>query len=612
MITDFAESIGNHLWQSTLFALCAAGLAFMLPGIPARTRYWIWLAASLKFLVPFSALLSLGSSLASMQATKGDLQPAPYYSLDVVSQPFTFTPIALSRSGKTTWLVSGHQSVHLLSIVAVLWAAGSLTLLCCWIMHWRRIAADLRNARPGTEGLELSVLKRIQALQNMQRPIVIAISDTSLEPGIFGIWRPTLVWPRGISRLLNEAQIEGIIAHEIAHVQCHDNLTAALHMLVQTVFWFHPIAWWLQRRLLDERERACDEAVITLGSAPEMYAESVLRACRFSAGSLGTFASGILGSDLARRVRYILSDSPVPSLTRTHKLLLFGLIALAVLSPILFGFIDVPRVSAALLQNSESKPAFSFEVATVKLSSGQSGNRGILTSPGRFRAVNWPLKKVIMFAYDLMSDSQISGYPDWVNSTEYDIDAKTDENTTAALDRLPPDQNSRQVKLMVQTLLAERFHIRVSYQAREIPVYALVIATGGSKLTKSTGPLLLPGGGTQSYIKMDRSGQVEGINSSLDEFCAAAPGLMPEVGNRVVVNKTGLTGNYNWTLKWTPESTAQDFSGTNGGTPPPLGSDDSAPNLFTALQEQLGLKLESQKGSVQTLVVDSIDRPTAN
>jgi bla regulator protein blaR1 len=298
-------------------------------------------------------------------------------------------------------------------------------------------------------------------------------------------------------------------------------------------------------------------------------------------------------------------------LPRTHKLLLIGLTALAVLVTILFGFVDGPSVSAALLQNSGSKPAFSFEVATVKLSSGQGRNRGIVTSPGRFRAENWPLKDVIMFAYDLRSNSQISGYPDWVNSTEYDIDAKTDENTTAALDKVPPDQQIQQVKLMVQALLAERFHLRVSYQAKEIPIYALVIAKGGLKLTKSTGPRSVAGG-TRSGIIQSKSGELESINSSLDQFAAAAPDLMPEVGDRVVVNKTGLAGNYNWTLKWTPEATAQNFSGTNGGTLPPPGSDDSAPSLFTALQDQLGLKIESQKGSVETLAVDSIDRPTAN
>jgi uncharacterized protein (TIGR03435 family) len=88
---------------------------------------------------------------------------------------------------------------------------------------------------------------------------------------------------------------------------------------------------------------------------------------------------------------------------------------------------------------------------------------------------------------------------------------------------------------------------------------------------------------------------------------------MPEIGDRVVVNKTGLTGNYDWRLKGTPQASAlQSFSGANDGTPLPSGSGDSATSLFTALQEQLGLKLESQKGSVETLVVDSINKPTAN
>jgi len=612
MITQFLEPLGNHLWQSTLFALCVAGLASTLRGVPARTRYWMWFAASFKFLIPFSVLLSLGSSLAQMCVTSSRLQPAPYYSLDVFSQPFTFTPVAISEPMKTALLAPWHQSIHLFFIVAVLWIAGSLVVLSCWMIRWRRLAIELRNARPATDGPEFSVLRRLQALQNIRRPVALSISDTSIEPGVLGLWRPTLVWPRGISEQLSKAQIEMIIAHELAHIRRRDNLTAALHMLVAAIFWFHPIVWWLQSRLLCEREHACDDAVLMLVAMPEVYAESILRACQFSMELPLTCVSGITGSELKQRVRRIVSDAPVRSLTRSCKFLLAGLTMAVILSPILFGFVDVPRVSAALLQNSGSKPEFSFEVATVKPSSGQEPNRGTITSPGRFRAENVPVKDVIMFAYDLRSSSQISGYPEWVNSSDYDIDAKTDEATTAALDKLPPDQRSRQVKLMVQALLAERFHLRVGYQVREIPVYALVIAKGGPKLTKSTGPKILAGGGTQSVLNERRSGELESINMSLDQFAAAAPDLFPEVGDRVVVNKTGLTGNYNWTLKWTPEASAQQNFGGADSTSPPSGSDNSAPSLFTALQEQLGLRLESQKGSVETLVVDSIDKPTAN
>ncbi|HEX4038617.1 MAG TPA: M56 family metallopeptidase [Acidobacteriaceae bacterium] len=612
MIAEFLEPVGNHLWQSTLFALCVAGLALTLRGVPARTRYWMWFAASLKFLIPFSFLLSLGSCLAQMFVTNSKLQPAPFYSVDVFSQPFTFTPLAISEPMKTALLAPWYQSIHFVSIVAVLWIAGSLVVLSRWTMQWRRLAIKLRNARPATDGLEFSVLRRLQALQNIRCPIELSISDTSLEPGVLGLLNPTLVWPCGISERLSEAQIEMIIAHELAHVRRRDNLTAALHMLVAAIFWFHPIVWWLQSRLLAEREHACDDAVLMLVSKPEVYAESILRACQFSMELPLTCVSGITGSELKQRVRRIVSDDPVRSLTQSCKFLLAGLTVAVILSPILFGFVDVPRVSAALLQNSGSKPEFSFEVATVKPSTGQERNRGILTSPGRFRAENWPVRNVIMFAYDLKSSSQISGYPEWVNSADYDIDAKADESTSAALDKLPPDQRIRQLKVMVQALLADRLHLKVGYQVREIPVYALVTAKGGPKLTKSTGPKLLTGGGTQSGIMETRSGELEGINSSLDEFAAAAPDLFPEVGDRVVVNKTGLRGNYDWRLQWTPEASAQqNFSGADG-TSPSSGSDDSVPSLFTALQEQLGLRLESQKGSVETLVVESIDKPTAN
>jgi len=612
MIAAFLEPVGNHLWQSTLFALCVAGLASALRSLPARTRYWMWLAASLKFLVPFSFLLSLGSSLARMSVANGKLQPAPYYSVDVFSQPFTFTPVAISEPMKTALLAPWYQSIHLFPIVVALWTAGSLVVLGCWTIRWRRLAVELRNARPATDGLELSVLRRLEALRNIRCPIALSISDTSLEPGVWGLLRPTLVWPRGISERLSEAQIEMILAHELAHIRRRDNLTAALSMIVAAIFWFHPLVWWLQSRLLCERERACDDAVVMHVSKPEVYAESILRACQFSMELPLACVSGITGSELKQRVRRIVSDDPVRSLTHNCKFLLAGLTVAVILGPILFGFVDAPRVSAALLQSSGSTPEFSFEVATIRPSSGKEPNIGVITSPGMFRAENLPVKSVIMFAYDLRSSSQISGYPRWVNAANYDIAAKTDETTTAALNKLPPDQRSRQVKRMVQALLADRFHLKVSYETREIPVYALVIAKGGPKLTQSTGPKILAGGGTQSFLLERRSGELESMNRSLDQFAAAAPGLFPEVGDRVVVNKTGLTGNYNWTLKWTPETPAQQNFSEADGTSPPSDSADSAPGLFTALQEQLGLKLESQKGSVETLVVDSIDRPTPN
>jgi bla regulator protein blaR1 len=618
MIIDLLAPVANHLWQSTLFALGLAMLALILRGVPSRIRYWLWLAASLKFLLPFSLLLFIGSSLVPARVTVSRLQPATYYSVDVFSQPFTFTPV-LSGPVKSTVLAGWQNSTQVLFIVSAVWVAGFCIVVCTWIIRWRRIATALRTARPAMECLEASILRKLQARANMRRPIRLSISDASFEPGIFGILCPRLVWPQGISKRLSEPQIEAIIAHELAHARYQDNLTAMVHMLVEGIFWFHPLVWWLQLRLMDERERACDEAVLILGSEPEIYAAGILRACEFSIESPLACFSGVTGSDLKQRVSRIVLSNPVRSLTRSHKLLLAGLAVAAVLAPIVFGFVDSPHVSAALLQEAGVKPAFAFEVATIKPGEAVSGaRRRMMISLGKFTTQNMPLRDVIMFAYDAKSTSQISGYPDWVSSAVYDIDAKEDETTTAALEKLPMDERVRQVRLMVQALLAERFQLKVSHQMKEIPVYALAIAKGGPRLKQSTAAP--PSNATPSAGEQPRGGgifnagpgELRSYGATLDFFASGPLSSVPETDGRVVINKTGLVGAYDFTLKWTPESAAPPLGGPTGNAPSPPAVDNSAPGLFTALQEQLGLQLVSQKGSVETLVVESIDRPTAN
>ena len=110
-----------------------------------------------------------------------------------------------------------------------------------------------------------------------------------------GIFKPVLLLPEGIAERLTPAQLEAILAHELRHVQRRDNLTAAIHMLVETIFWFHPLVWWIRARLMEERERACDEGVLRLGSEPQVYAESILKVCEFYlalAGALRGWGDG--------------------------------------------------------------------------------------------------------------------------------------------------------------------------------------------------------------------------------------------------------------------------------------------------------------------------------
>lgn len=616
MISDFLPSLGNHLWQSTVFALCAAMFALGLRRIPARARFWIWFAATLKFLLPLSLLFSLGSFLVPA-ANQGvaRLQPAAYYSVDAVSQPFTFAPPVVSDGIRTVVSTPMQFRAYCGATAIAVWIFGVVTALCIWLLHWRRIVTLVQNSAPMTDGPEYAALSKLQARIAPRISVRLAISEDSLEPGIFGIACPTLVWPRGISQHLSDGQMEAVIAHELVHVRRRDNLTAAFYMLISALFWFHPLIWWLQSRLLDERERACDEAVVLLGSEPEVYAMSLLRACEFSIESPLACVSGITGSDLKQRVRRIMAGSRALTLTLACRVLLASLAGAVILVPIAFGFFDAPRLHAALFEGAAAKPQPTFEVATVKPTKDTTRpERSLMISGDRFSTKNIPLRDVIMFAYNANSPSQISGYPDWVASAHYDIEAKADETTATALTRLSPDERTQRVRLMVQGLLAERFHLKVSREVKEVPVYALVIASGAPKLAETADPPPLNsntrprGGGFRSH----GPGEVQAINVTLNMFAAGLLSKLPEANGRIVIDNTGLKGHYDFVFKWAPDPETSANAEPGGGPSLLPVSDNSAPGLLTALQEQLGLKLESQKGAVESLVVDHVEQPSPN
>jgi bla regulator protein blaR1 len=618
MSSDLLRALGNHLWQTTLFGGCAGIVALLLRGAPARIRSWVWLAASFKFLVPFSLLLSVGSLLGTVRSVSTAVQPRAYYSVDAVSQPFTFASKAIAGPVATTLHAPSARTAKLLLMGTIsLWLLGSLAVLCAWRLQSRRVGQVFKRAQRASEGRELATLRRVEAAMRIERLLPLFLSDATLEPGIVGILRPELVWPRGISGKLSEAQMEAIVAHELAHVQRRDNLTAALHMVVEALFWFHPLVWWIHQRMIVEREHACDEAVVLLGSEPEVYAEGILQACRFSIESPVACVAGISGSELKQRVRRIVSESPPGEMGRVRSLLLGCLGVAAVVVPVLFGFVDAPRVSAGL-QDSTGPTHYSFEVATVKPGDPGSQQRMLWLGPGKITIKNMPLKELIMFAYNAKSTSQILGLPEWANSTTYTIDAKEDEATAKAVDNLPREERNQQVRLMLEGLLEDRFHLKVSHAEKELPVYALVVAKGGPKVKASTevppanDPFPPDPGrpkGMGRGLMQFGPGSLQANDASMESFASGILSRLPEVGDRVVVDKTGLTGKYDFTLKWTPESAPR--PGTmeaDNGTP----QENNTPGLFTALEEQLGLKLESQKGSVETLVVDSIERPTPN
>ncbi len=123
-----------------------------------------------------------------------------------------------------------------------------------------------------------------------------------------GLLRPILLLPAGIAERLTPPQLEAVLAHELCHVRRRDNLFASIHMIVEAIFWFHPLVWWIGARLVEERERACDEEVLSLGSEPHVYAEAILNVCKLYVESPLVCVSGVTGANLKRRIEAIMTN----------------------------------------------------------------------------------------------------------------------------------------------------------------------------------------------------------------------------------------------------------------------------------------------------------------
>jgi bla regulator protein BlaR1 len=588
MIADYLVSaVGNHLWQSTVFAGAVALLALTLRKNRASIRSALWLAASLKFLIPFSLLIRLGSRF---QLPAPAPSASPNLSVAVgqiaqITQPFAPVP-----SGAVT--LAPHPTVLPMLLLAI-WMCGSLAVVFSWWRRWRRVRLAVRAAAP----------------LNLQAGVPVLSSPELLEPGVFGLFRPVLVLPEGITDRLEPRSLQAIVAHELCHIRRHDNLASAVHMAVEAMFWFHPLVWWIGARLVEERERACDEEVLRQGSQPEVYAESILKICRLYLESPLACVSGISGSDLKQRIRRIMTQGLASRLSFGRKLLLFAAGMTAVAGPIVFGLMNASQSRA------QNAPSATFEVASVKPAKAGSPGMFIRNDPnGRFSANNIPLAFLIQFAYRL-KESQLTGGPSWINTERYDIEAKPDDATVAALQSANPDKRFEIMMPMLQSMLEERFKLTVHHDKKELQVYSLVVAKNGPKMHASdpapTDPAAsVPLGPGHGNIRMGR-GQLDVDSQPLSQVVD----VLSHILGRVVVDNTGLTGKYDFNLKWTPGDEEQAFKQLGpgpDGRPAPPPPDSSGPTIFTALQEQLGLKLESQKSSVDTLVIDHVEKPSEN
>jgi beta-lactamase regulating signal transducer with metallopeptidase domain len=326
------EKLLDHVWQSTLVAMGVGLLALACRRNQARVRYALWLGASLKFFVPFALLTALGSQIAWPRALA--------LALATEVRP----PIITAAIAPATWVMamSPRAAASLDTrdwrglVLLGVWGCGCLAVLV------RRLRASLRVR----ETLEASAPMDLSSI-GLPPWVQVRSAPGLLEPGVVG-WRdPVLLMPADIAQHLTPPELQTIVAHELCHVRRRDNFTASLHMAAEAVFWFYPLVWWIGGRLIDERERACDEDVLDRVDSPHDYARGILKVCKRYAASPLASVSGVGSANVRARIEAILAHRVGQAMGWPKRLVLGTIIALVILVPVSVGAMHAAQVAAA-------------------------------------------------------------------------------------------------------------------------------------------------------------------------------------------------------------------------------------------------------------------------
>ena len=377
--------IAQHLWQSTLFLIAAWVLARACRRNSAAIRYWIWFAASLKFLVPFALLQRLGDYVGRSLPEPPPVDPVVIEVGNAIFVPSVPTMVESTGS--------------YLQIVATIWALGVTVLLLRWFLQWRAVH---------------SVLAWAPRLA-MDLPVPVHVTSGDLGPGVFGVFHPVVILPRTVVRELSPAQMQAVLAHEMCHVRRRDNLTAAIHKCAEVLFWFHPLVWWIGANLLREREAACDESVLEEGYEQVVYAESILNVCRLGLAAQFSGMAASTGGSLKERLISIMSGQRASPIDHLRFALLFVVAISTCYGPIAAGV-----VTGAIREATSSGP-IAFDALTLRPS--ESGWRSAEFDPeaGRVSLKNVSLRYLISRAYP---SSRVNAEPELIDRVHYDIEAR--------------------------------------------------------------------------------------------------------------------------------------------------------------------------------------------
>lgn len=586
----------HFLWQGLLIAvLYAAARRILARTSSPRTRYLLACAA-------------LATMMAAPLVTWELLRPAlagPEAMYRIQSTPAAAVPTGTAATASlpnaVRATISGVQSEQFLSWVVIVWLAGAM-------MFWVRLAGgcvlaarlrskQVRNAPPEWQ----EVAKKLGARIGLSRPVRLLVSALVEAPTVIGWLRPIVLVPVGALGGMPADHLEALLLHELAHIRRRDYLINILQSVAESLLFYHPAVWWVSGHIRAERELCCDDLAVSVTGDALTYARALAQLASYQPAHFGAAMAANGGSLPDRIARLLGKPRPAagaglgPGVVTVAGLLVVAAYGLFAQSA------DPPRFAVASIKRNPS---------TVPVSVASPMGAGYRPG-GRFVATNAPVRFLIQRAYAI-EGFQVVGGPSWTATDGYDIEAKPESSA-----------DQKRMWLMVQTLLADRFKLSMHRATKDLPVFDLVALKSGPKLPppqrRACSEVLTtppqPGQPRPAppcgpgVVSAGTGLAMEGISVSMTAFAK----MLSTMVGREVIDKTGFTGRFALHLEFAMDDAL-------AGLPNPAGLDASGrpadpaakPSIRTALQEQLGLKLQASTGPVDVFVIDRVERPTEN
>ena len=573
-VISLLAAILNSMWQAAIVA-AAVWLALRAARrINAATRFAIWWAVLAVVLVLPAAPWAVSSAREWLRpvtiASARPTYPPPHGPVSAIE----LAPLVnLPKAGAANWA----------AWVAALWAILFLRRSAGLVRSYRQVCRLKRNSSLAA-----------QALPHGRRSARVLLSAAVESPVAVGFAPPAVILPEALADRVSPQEMDHVLLHESAHLARWDDWTTLFAGLLGAAFGLHPVVWFVLRQIEVERELACDEWVVARTQSPKGYARSLARLYELRFGDQrilhdGALVSGMFSNrgGLCERVEWLLNGAREvtarvsPARVGTACVVLLVLATAASVMPRWIVLAQTPR------------PA--FDVASIKRDLAETEGHGITFAArpgGRLQVVNNATLNLICNAYGIAS-YQLIGAPDWVTSERYDIEA-----------RGAATAGQKEIMLMLQTLIAERFAMKARFETREMPAYILTVAKGGPKVTFSSPEDCVPRDSSRpnpdatNLCGNNLLNRVDGWKGTH----ISMPGVVGALSRALrhpVIDQTGIKGTFNVSMKWSDDPSQAD-------------SVDALPPLPIALRQALGLDVKMGRGAVDVFVIQHIERPTVN